>query len=244
MFPAIKSEFLKLFTVRSTYVITLLSLVLVIFFAGFVEGYKLDAAALGNPSHSNIEITNAVSNISIFLAIIAILLFSHEYRYNTIMYTLTNTNRRTKVLLAKILVLTGFAVVFTAVMGIVAPIASNIGIQLAGHDLAPQVLSLGDVAWRALYTGWAYAMIGLLLVALVRNQVFAIVALFFIPTTIEPLLGILLKHNAVYMPFTALSAVTMKNPDISFAKAAIVSGVYLFVAWLIAWFLFVRRDAN
>ena len=244
MIPAIKSELLKLLTVRSTYVISLISLAIIIFFAGYVEGYKLDAGGLNNPGHLGTEIVNAASNISIFLAIIAILLFSHEYRYNTIMYTLTSINRRTKVLLAKIIVMTGFAAVFIAVMSIVSPIASSVGIHMAGHSLVEQTISFGDLWWRALFTGWAYAMVGLLIVALVRNQVFAIVALFIIPSTVEPLLGLLLKQNVVYLPFTAITAVVQKSPDISFTKAAFVATAYLVIGWIIAWLLFLRRDAN
>ena len=93
-------------------------------------------------------------------------------------------------------------------------------------------------------------MAGLALAGLIRNQVGAIITLFVAPGTIESLLGLLLKKNQVYLPFTALRQVVSQSMDPSLAgritpvHAAYVFGAYLAGTWIVAWVLFLRRDAN
>src|SRR4030081_2547999 len=98
MIPALKAEFRKLLTVRSTYIIFALALVFVAFFAGYIEGFRTLPDHVHNPNALSEQVTSAVQAMSIFGALIALLLFAHEYRYNTIMHTLTLSNSRTKVL--------------------------------------------------------------------------------------------------------------------------------------------------
>jgi hypothetical protein len=95
-------------------------------------------------------------------------------------------------------------------------------------------------------------MAGLLLALLTRNQVASIVALFVVPDLAEQLLGLLLKHNTVYLPFSSLNQVINTGGDrnmatssnLSPAKAAGVYCIYLAVGWFVAWLLFIKRDAN
>lgn len=249
MIAALKAEFRKLLTVRSTYIVTGLVLVLVIFIAGYIEGWQLSPADLQQPNQFGSDVFGAL-NLSIFGAIIAILLMTHEYRYNTIMYTLTASNSRSKVLLAKIVTISVYAVFLTVMVGLLSPIVCSIGIHLHGHTLVPQVLHVGDLLWRSLFYGWAYGMAGLLLAVLIRVQVGAIAALFLIPGLIEQLLGQLLKHNTVYLPFSSLDQVinsSASNPSggqLAPGKAALVFLTYLVIGWIVAWILFLRRDAN
>lgn len=86
-------------------------------------------------------------------------------------------------------------------------------------------------------------MIGLVLGALLRNQIAAIAAIFMFPSTIEPLMGLILKDNVVYLPFGSLFAVAAKSP-ISYTHAALVFSAYMVCSWIIAWVLFLKRDAN
>jgi len=50
MLVALKAEFRKLFTVRSTYILTGLAILFVIFFAFYIEGYHLSGKDLQNPN--------------------------------------------------------------------------------------------------------------------------------------------------------------------------------------------------
>lgn len=244
MLPALKSEFRKLFTVRSTYVITAFIALFIVFFAGYIQGFKADSATLQDSGYLAAQSAGALAFAGVFCGLISILLLSHEYRYNTIMYTLTSVNSRSKVLLSKILAMTAFAVGIAIIMALWSPLVAYLGIQLAGNDLAAQTVPLGDLIWRGLFFMWAYSMIGLVLVALTRNQIFSVVALFFIPITVEGIAALLLKENAIYLPFTSLMAVITDNPNIAPPKAALVFLGYLASSWATAWFLFLRRDAN
>lgn len=248
MMATLKAELKKLLTVRSTYFVLAFSFVLVSFFSFYVVGWRINGHDLMDPSTLAGDITSAVHNLSIFVALIALLLFTHEYRYNTIMHTLTLSSSRSKVLLAKILVVSGFAIVFTLFFGAISPLITSLGIHAHHLKLAPQTFHWGSLLWRSVFFGWGYAMAGLLIAALIRSQVGAIVVLFIAPGTVESLLGLLLKGNVVYLPFSALSTVIGQGMDyhnsITPFHAALVFSGYLIVGWIVAWILFLRRDAN
>jgi ABC-type transport system involved in multi-copper enzyme maturation permease subunit len=248
MIASIKAEFRKLLTVRSTYILVGVAVLFVVFFAFYIEGYHLSGAELLNPHLYHEDIVGALTSLPmVFGAIIAILLMTHEYRYNTIMHTLTLSNSRSKVLASKIIVITVFALVLTAVIGALSPFMSYLGIHLHGTTLAPQEIHYGSIIWMAMFYGWAYIMVALLLATLIRNQIGAIVAIFAIPI-VEQILSLLLKHNSVYLPFIALTSV-LQDPEprlgtISHGHAAAITAVYLVIGWIVAWILFIRRDAN
>lgn len=250
MIAAIKAEFRKLLTVRSTYVITALVAFLVIIIGFYLQGWRLAGPELLNPSALAGDITGAM-NITIFGAIVAILLMTHEYRYNTIMHTLTSS-RRGHVLFAKFLTVSVYALFLTVLIGVLAPVTSALGVHLHGNTLVPQTVDYSSIVWRCLFYGWGYGMAGLLLAILTRNQIGSIVALFLIPSMVEQLLGfLLLKHNAIWMPFTALTQVVNGSMagspisnDFSYIQAAGVFCLYLVVGWIVATVLFLRRDAN
>lgn len=249
MLAVVKSELRKLCSVRSTYVITGISLLLTIFVSGYVLGFNLKSADLHNPNHYTDIITGALTNIPIILgSIVALLLITHEYRYNTILYTLTNSRSRSKVLAAKIITITIYALLLTLVVAVLAPLASYVGISLKGSHLVAQTIPFASLLWRSLYYGWTSLLAALVIGVLVRSQVGAIVTLFVIPT-VELMFTSLLKTKAVYLPFTGASNAIMTHPaasqgTMSYGRAAIVFGLYLLVAWVVAWILFLRRDAN
>ena len=248
MMATIKAEFRKLLTVRSTYIVTALALALVIFFAFYIEGFRAEHAAVLSPHFLADQVTGAINAVAVFGAIIAVLLLTHEYRYNTIMYTLTASNSRSKVLFAKILAVTVYAVIFTVIVAVLSPVMAYLGTQAHGLHLAHQTFSYGHLAWETLFYGWGEAMAGLLIATLTRNQVGTVVALFIVPGIVEQLLSLLLKKDAVYLPFTALSQVVNQNAmgggSLTPGKAAGVFALYLVGGWVIAWILFLRRDAN
>lgn len=247
MMATLKAEFRKLLTVRSTYIITAFVTALVIFIAFYVEGWRLNGASLHDPTQLAADVTGAL-NITLFGAIVAILLMTHEYRYDTIMYTLTSSNSRSKVLWSKFIVVSAYALFLAVLIGVLSPVMSYLGVHAHGHALVPQTLHYGNLAWRSLFFGWGYGMAGLLLAALTRNQVASIAALFVIPDLAEQLLSLLLKHNTVYLPFSALNQVIgntdMRSGSLSPGKAAGVYCIYLVIGWIVAWILFLKRDAN
>lgn len=265
MMSTLKAELRKLLTVRSTYVISLVFLLLGAFFTFYIHGFK-DAsvvsgssAAPGAALFAAGSITQVANILSLACALVALLLLSHEYRYNTITYTLTTSNNRSKVLASKIIAVLVYGLVYSVVAtAILLPLVWA-GATAAGHPLPLQDINLLTFFVKVVFFCEAFALAGLLFITLIRNQIGAIVVLLISPNTIEGLLSLVLKGNSVYLPFTALQQVvqppvlvgaigrhidTAATGTLTAPKGALVFLCYLIVAWVIAWILFIKRDAN
>lgn len=256
MLAAIRSEFRKLLTVRSTYFITGLAVLMAGFISFYVQGMQA-----GEEVKNSLYLTSVILdgvNFSVgFISIVALLLLGHEYRYNTIMYSLTSSNSRSKFLLAKVIAATCYAFFVVILIAVLTPLLASLGANIKHLDVVPQTIQYGNLLWRILFAGFANAMIGLLFVVLIRNQIGALVTLLLAPTTGELVLTMIIKEKSIYLPFSALNEVIstantrLDSGDSPFIqghltpiKAAGVFCIYLFVSWFVAWFLFLRRDAN
>jgi len=247
MMAALKSEFRKLLTVRSTYFIFVICLAIVALFAGLIEGYQSKPDALHNPGMLASESTGAIVFVGLILAFAGLLLVGHEYRYNTIMYSLTAANRRTKVLLAKLIAVSVFALVCSLVITFFSPLCTIAGAALHGHHLSAQTYDVWSILWRCLFCGWGYTVYAFLLVVILRNQIGAIVTFLIVPLVGENILGLLLKNNTKYLPFTALQSVAAPNSlgnHASSGHQALVVLIYVVIGLIVGTVLFVRRDAN
>lgn len=250
MLPEIKSEIRKLLTLRINYALMLFALLGIVLYAASSVFSRQTAQfdALQSQFLAN-SIETAIGIVAVLASIIALLQFTRDYRHNTIMYALTLSNSRTKVFVAKIVVMSGFAVLFTLFAGILAPLLADLAIHThQGITLAPQQLNLGTLARQTLLFGWASTMLGFIVGALIRNQLGSVVTLLIFPTTIEPLLGLELGDKARFLPFNALFAAVGQSSGIakslSPASAAWLVTLYIAIGWIAAWVLFVRRDAN
>lgn len=249
MVPAIKSEFRRLFTVRSTYILIALSLALVVFFSFWFEGYKGNSGSPAAKLEANAFQTLLGESVGLgvaFTSIIAILFMAHEYRYNTIMYTLTINARRTRVLLAKFLTIVLFSVGYGLLASGIASISYLFGLSLRDASLPAQELNLFAELGKISFYCAGYALIGMLIATLARSVVVAIAAILIIPTTIEPLLGLLLKENAKYLPFTSFDSImqaSLSPNTLSPGSAMLVATGYLSAILIVTWLLFVKRDA-
>lgn len=241
MIPAVKGELRKIFTVRSTYVLLLFMLAVEVFFAFYATGYKAMPSDANNPLKLASEVTDAISFLALFASIVGLLLVTHEYRYNTILHTITLSKSRSKILLAKVVVISVFMIVISVVLGFLSPALAALGMKAHHLQLVPQTFDFWDLLWRTAFTAWGYGMLGLLLAAIIRVQVGAIVAFLLIPSLGEQLLSLLLKDNAMYLPFRSLS--TVISGQMSHEKAALVVTIYIVVSYIVAWLLFLKRDA-
>lgn len=242
MMAAIKAELRKLLTVRSTYVLLLFAFLLEALFAFYATGIRAQPETLQGSAMLTGQVTAAVGLVSTLIAFVAVLLVTHEYRYNTILYTVTASPSRSRVFLAKVVVVTLFSVVATLIFAALAPLMTIAGVQLSGHTLGPQTIPYASLIARAAFVGWAFSMLALSLAFIIRSQIGAIAAIFLIPSTVEELLGLLLKYNQVYLPYSSLNAV-LEQTSISHGRATLVASGYLIIGWLVAWLLFLRRDA-
>jgi ABC-type transport system involved in multi-copper enzyme maturation permease subunit len=247
MLASIKSEVRKLLSVRSTYVIVLISLVLVALFAGFGDGFRAEPMSLQNHNLLMNESANAIVFVGLILAFAGLLLVGHEYRYNTIMYSLTVTNRRLKVLLAKWVVISAFAIVIGLLLSFFSPLCTIVGAHLHGYQIGPQHFDWWSVIWHCAFVGWGYAMYAFILIAIMRTQVGSIVTFLLVPLIGENIIGHIFKSSTNYLPFTMLQAVatpTGLGNHTTSAHAAVVALVYIAVGLVVSAALFLRRDAN
>jgi ABC-2 type transport system permease protein len=243
MIAAIRAEIRKLLTVRSTYAIIILCLILEGLASGYGGGFNATAQELANPGQLADRITTVVSVLSAFLPIIGILMVTHEFRYNTITYTVTAARNRTQVFLAKFIVITLLILLLTAVYILLSPLFVMAGAALNGKHLAHQVIPYGDLLPRLFFTSWAYAMFGLIIAFIARVQVATVVAYFLIPSTVEPLLGVILKKKQDYLPFISVDGV-INHHSISHMTALVTASIWVVVGGAVAWVLFLKRDAS
>ncbi len=225
-------------------------LILLVFFGFYVGGWHSQKIDLLDPTRLYRITQQATSFLSIFTALIGLLLITHEFRYNLASYSLSLSRSRSKVLAAKIIVISVLALVVTGILVVAAPLLADWGIHANHLKLVPQHYYYWGIAWKGLIYGWGYGMAGLVIGTLLRNQIGAIITLFIVPHTVEGLLSIWLKNNTVYLPFTSLDTVLGVNesaansgPIITPVHALLVFLAYLVGAWIIAWYLFMRRDA-
>lgn len=307
MFAQLKSEFRKLLTVRSTYILISLALILIALFSYtgtsartyeeaacaktgevlYTEGRtdpRLDQMSAkeicgGTVNYNKItsrdlpkekllyNLQEALPVAVIFVSIVLILLIAHEYRYNIINHTLTISNSRSKVLLAKVTL----SIIVTTLVALLA-MAVSVGATYAAVGIKDLSLPAQDYNWLyigARHIGYAvgYALFCVGIAALVRNLTAGIAAAFLLPT-IDSIAGFLLSTRNIQptkvLPFSALDRLGNVASDISARTvdaaeklsgatsgrpatvlvAIGVFGLYLVGLWVITWILFLKRDAN
>lgn len=250
MMSALKAEFQKLLTVRSTYFTVLIALVIVALFAGFGDGYRATAQNLHNPTILATESANAILFAGIIVAIVGLLLLANEYRYNTILYTLTSSNNRAKSLLAKVVAVTVFAIIVSAILALFSPLCAIIGTHLAGKHFVPQTFHIWHVLWQCIFVGWGYAMYAFILAAIIRSQVGSIVTFLLVPLIGEHIIMSIFKSSGNYLPFNNLQSVVnsllLKGnaTPISTPHAVTVACIYIAAGLFASFILFARRDAT
>jgi ABC-2 type transport system permease protein len=246
---ALKAEIYKLFSVRSTYVVVAFSVVASFLLSFIGEGLKYANGDFGANKLSLVAL-QSTQVVGLMVVVVAILHITNEYRYNTISYTLTAINSRTKVLLAKIISTSIFSILFSLlIIGTVVG-ATYLGLQVANApDLPKQDFPL-ILILKIVFYNTGLALMALLTSVVVRSIAAALVMMLLGYNIIEGLLSIVLKQNAVYLPLGALnevigqSIITDAQPLLSPGEATLLFSAYLLGGGLITWYLFLRRDAN
>lgn len=302
MKASLKSEIRKLFTVRSTYVLVTLALLvigLVAYFGTSVVTYdEAVCSSNGELLHSTNDpeyyieedskepacdgetvvtvitertlpkehllngMQNAIPTITTLVTIIVVLFMAHEFRYNTISYSLTAINSRSKFLLSKLLVAIGFTVgVSLLAIGVMLSV-TFIAIAIKDLKLPAQDFNWLYVVLRYLAYSLANVLIGLGIVILVRNLVAGIAAIFVLPMINQLFAGLLMWREVEptkFLPFSALERFGRVSGDVipeqgmvfgatEGQASVVVSGwvtlVWLLVLWIVAWWIFIKRDTN
>lgn len=262
MLDALRYEWTRLTTLRSTYwlvgigVLCALAIPVIAGIAVSDQPLAVDDAAMG----LNGGAAFGIPFLAVFMAIIGIFATGHEYRHGTIQPTLTALPQRSRLIIAKLLVVSVVTVLVT-----VASIALN-GLTLLAFW--GEVPSLFDDPLRSSLIGYVlytliYTLVGLGLGLLFRGVPSALVVIFLMPLIIESIIFGLsflpmadwLVPVVKFLPFTSgarmmATDLTMDMgpgmPDYDYFGrwgSGAVFAVFAAVIIAAAWALFKKRDA-
>jgi ABC-2 type transport system permease protein len=246
---ALKSELYKIFSIRSTYVVIIFATLASLALSFIGEGLKYASGPLDADKYAGVAL-ESTQLISLLLAVVAILHVTNEYRHNTISYTLTAINSRTRVFFSKIISISLFSVVFTLFITVAVVIGTYAGLVVANAPDLPSQNFPASILGRVVFYNLGLSLLALLISFLLRSIAGALVIILIGLNIIEGLLSIVLKSNADYLPMSSLMQVVggpatgHGTPTLSPAEGSLVFSMYLILGGFVAWYLFVKRDAN
>ncbi|HQF03539.1 MAG TPA: ABC transporter permease subunit [Phycicoccus sp.] len=261
---AVRSEFLKFFTTRLWWGMAIGIFVAGGLFAGFFAWAMSSGGATdqpGAPQGTPTQIANTVytSGMGIgylLLLTIGVMAIGSEYRHKTITSTFLSTPQRIKAMLAKVVALMGLGVFYglIAIIGSVGVGASVL--SLLGLEAFPSSEIFRTMALSLLVLG-LWALIGLGVGILIKNQVAALLVGVGVAWIVEPLAGLLLsfwswgaQHIVQYLPSQATSAVVnsvTQGPQVARLEwwaAALVLAAYAAVLSGLGIWRVVREDVS
>jgi ABC-2 type transport system permease protein len=259
---ALRYEWMRLRTLRSTWWLTGLSLLI----AGLLGLFTLSLKGALTVTDYGDVVTGggggAIFLDSILLSMIGVFAIGHEYRYGTIRPTLSALPRRSIVVAAKVVVVAGYVFV-VALIGLVLRYAISVvilGHRLTDLGLFPSPMArvwIGSIVYTVIF-----ALVGFAFAGLFRNIPAAIVTVILLPLLVETilrgLLGLHVFHSirgfAKALPFSSGAQVFSYpsadngNSGDNLGLPSPLDGLLIFLAFLaivlgLSWFLFEKRDA-
>jgi ABC-2 type transport system permease protein len=249
MTGALRYEWVRISTVRSTWFLIGLAMVVPAGLALFVSWLvgTLGPDAGGPPDGQGGGLAGFLPLTAAVLCAIGAAAFGQEYRHGLIRITLAIFPRRTPIFIAKVLMVT----IVTAVAAILA-ITTIVLAQALGGVIAGTGATWDSTAWgasgiRAVLYIVIFVLIALALTALTRNQPVGIIAPIVLAVLIEPIIGaIAFVQGWTWMdwvlPFSGGAAAVSTEGAEAWGHLAVFGAWFLAVA-IPAWVLFVRRDA-
>jgi ABC-2 type transport system permease protein len=237
---ALRSEWLKITTVRSSQVMILLAFFSMPLIAVLVATFA-DAPLLEDVMGGRFLST-------ILVGCLAALVVGQEFRFGTIRTSLTATPRRGRLLAAKLLVLMALIVVMMVVGQ-----ALSLMIGLTSSFARDTWTTSGAQFWQGLagsvLLSCAYALVGSALAVLFRTPIGAIVALLVWPLLGEILVGAIMSliddGLPDWLPFAGGSQWTSLQdaPDVRWFEGPLVLVGLTGALVIFAWLMFDKRDA-
>ncbi|WP_040338330.1 ABC transporter permease [Candidatus Blastococcus massiliensis] len=249
MIALVRAEWTKLFTTKVWLGLLVGSAVMVaafaVFFTAFAGEPESGLPAVGTPLYEDLILSTA-ANANILFLILGIIGMTQEYRHRTATPTFLTTPHRGQVVIGKLiayaLAAAAFGLVVVVVNYVVVLIhagARGAAPSLDGDNLATLASSLLALV--------IYAVIGVGLGALLRNQVGAIVGGLIYLFVVEPIIRSVPATAGAYkwMPGGGLEALTatFEGPDLLEAwQGGLLLLGYGLLAALLGTLLAVRRD--
>lgn len=272
MIAALRYEWLRIRTVRSTYWLTGLAVGFALLIGIFVSwGIQVSFDSSDQPSPRELREVGpwlgtqfaragAPYFVAYLLAMIGILCWGHEYRHGMVRATLTALNSRPSVWLAKYVVVGVWVAVTVAVCFLVATFAGWLILSGHGVDIY-QGRTTGALGRAVLYTV-LLTWLAMAFTALVRHQTAALVFLFIWPLAIENVISLIFflvpslrDHQELtrFLPFTAGGRINndsvfshgtdMFGQPLTWVGGLVIFGGVTAVAMVASLLLFRSRDA-
>ncbi|MFT4009542.1 MAG: ABC transporter permease [Nocardioidaceae bacterium] len=273
MIDALRYEWLRIRTIRSTYWITAIAVLIGVGLSFLIAMGSSIAYRQTPPSPQELDflapaiVTQfaAVAGpylIAYVLVIVGVLSWGHEYRHGMIRITLTALRSRTQVWIAKFVVIGLWTVATVAAILLFATLVGWLwlhddGVRFSGSPLLRQY-------GRALLYMLIFVWIGTAAAAIIRNQTAALVVVFLWPLALEPILGLIirlipgmdgLEKVSKAFPFNAGDRLIHStevgealDAFLGGAQISTVAGTLIFAGFAalvmaVSYLLFLRRDA-
>lgn len=250
MISALKYEWRRLWSIRSTYIVSAGYLVLI----GLMAGLPIFIGdAPTNPQDAMtwraLYSTPGFILCAVVLSVIAAQTFGHEYRYGLIRLTLSEFPNRSLVIIAKTLVLTVYVLVMNslamALLGAIGALAPAGTIDPAGQAMSPGLTTLPSL-WIVPAFSVGYCLFALGVTMITRNLPMGITLPLLLAVFIESLLIELLGLANGKLDWIALN-LPMKNVQQWQSgygmDHGVVFGCWVLGVFALGSFLFVKRDA-
>lgn len=221
MIGAIRSEWLKLRTVRSN-VFLLAAIVIVGVGLGTLlsaviptdGGRRGELSPIVDP-YERVGIALAGLNLCLLLfGVLGVQIIGQEYRFNTIRATFAAMPRRGRVVAAKLLVLLGVTAAVAAITLALSVLLNGAILSSRGYGLDLSVPGVGRFVFGTWLLAFGYALVGVAVGMILRQPVGGIILVLAWPIVVESLLvGFLKSSVGPWMPFTAGSQLLAQRPD-------------------------------
>jgi ABC-2 type transport system permease protein len=212
------------------------------------NGVRGNVALPLNDAATQRSVAASASSAYLFSVVVGIILITTEYRHFTSRPTFLIEPRRGRVIVAKLIVAALVGVIYgiacaaltAAIMG---PWLGAMGITVGWISNGVLLSMLGDIVVIAIF-----AVVGVGLGVLVRNQIAAVIGALVYLFVLEPLVDIIpvVKNAYPYLPGAAASAITGASRG-SLSHLDALEGGLVLLGWGLffaacGWILTVRRD--
>ncbi len=202
----IRTELLKLTTMRLTYGLLAVAATLTALFS-LLENNQAGAGGTGVPAISTPDGLRSVTTVTgfamLFAAVLGSIVANGEFRHSTATLTYLAAPRRARVLAAKTVAALSVGSLFGLVAG---TIATGVGLVFVGAHGDYVALSTGTLVGHiagAVVGAALLAALGVAVGSLVRSQLATVIGIFVWAIIIESVIGGLYTSIRPYLPYTA-----------------------------------------
>jgi ABC-type transport system involved in multi-copper enzyme maturation permease subunit len=228
MIRLIRTELLKLRTMRLSYGLLAIAAVLSAFFA-ILEANQAGAVGSGLAPISTAGGLRTVTTVTgfamLFAAVLGSIIANGEYRHATATLTYLTTPRRGRVLAAKAVTGACAGALFGLTAGVIATGVGLLFVTAHGDHVALTAGALAGHAAGAVAGGALLGALGVGIGSLVRSQLATVIGIFVWAIVIESLLGGLFPAIRPYLPYTAATTLAgARLGNAAFGPAHSVTG--------------------